>query len=213
MKRILLHLSLAVASICLGVVTIFAVGKPPQSEYATMVAKLKAGDTSINFTELRTAYADSPQYDDEPDADLRKEMFSALQAKEYAKAIKVANKALHEDFLDINAHQALFLAYRDTHQDKKAKFHHDIVKGLIRSILNSGDGKTKESAYVVNSTEEEYVILKVMGLQFRKQSLIETNQHFDDELMATNPVTRATVTLYFNIDRPMRAMANLLKRN
>lgn len=39
-----------------------AVAQDQLSEYATLLASLKAGNTSIDYTRLRLSYMDSPEY-------------------------------------------------------------------------------------------------------------------------------------------------------
>lgn len=211
MRRTITFLSLGFAFLYFGAAIAVLANSRPQSKYQQLVARLKGGDTSINFSELRTAYANSPQYKRHTDSNLRKEMDSAVIEKDYEKAIKLGNKALDKYYLDIDAHQALFIAYWETHLREKAKFHHDIVKGLIGAILHSGDGKSEQSAIIVNSKEEEHIILQVMGLRLRQQSLINDKQHSYDEMVGMDPTTKRQVTLYFNIDRPTRVLEKDLK--
>ncbi len=43
--------------------------------------------------------------------------------------------------------------------------------GLMASIVNSGDGKTKETAFKVIAVEEEYTLMNFMGAKVKSQSL------------------------------------------
>jgi len=180
------------------------------AKYKALVDKLKSGETSIDFTELRQAYADCKEFVSETDSDLRKEMYSDLNKADYEKAIAAGKKALDDYYLDIDAHQVLYLAYRDTNQSEAAAHHQNIVRGLIGAILSSGDGKTEDKAYVVNSTREEYIVLQVHGLFPGKQSLLNRKEHSYDVMVGVNPKTKENLTLYFNIDRPMRALRKAL---
>jgi hypothetical protein len=55
-------------------------------------------------------------------------------------------------------------AYEAIHDAAKSKFHLDVTAALLRSILLSGDGNTKETAYEVISDREEYSTLAAKGL-------------------------------------------------
>src|ERR1039458_6394396 len=140
----------------------FCQGTPAsKSTYADLVAKVKAGDKSVDFKELRFAYADSPGG---PDTDTQKKaMMSALNSKNYADALKNADRVLASDYVDMDAHFAEYIAYREL-------------------------------------KDEEYVVLRFMGLMPSKQSMAEKNGHSYDVMEAANPKSNEKVTLYFNID-------------
>ena len=180
--------------------------------YESLLEKVKKSDPAADFTALRLAYADNPPKDSEDtDSDTNKAMFSALRSKKYDQAAEHAQKILKGNFVDINAHYVLSVAYREKKDLEKEKFHRYVAEGLIKSILSSGDGKSQETAFVVISTAEEYVILRVLGLSIGSQSLQSANGHHYDRLDAVDPKTKQKVTLYFNIDRPYGALEKLFK--
>jgi len=179
-------------------------------KYRAMLEKLKNGDASVDLAELRLAYAQSSDYSPPGDSDAQKEVLAALSKKKYSKVIDLAEKALGEDYLDIDLHHALYIAYRETNQPAKADFHHAVAGGFISSIMKSGDGKTRETAYEVLSTHEEYVILKVFGLFLEKQSLLEEGGHRYDVMETRNPETNEKRTIYFNVDKPYGYLARIL---
>lgn len=181
--------------------------------YETLLEKVMKSDPAADFTALRLAYADNPpKGSEEADSETTKAMFTAFRAKQYDKAIESAQKILKGDFVDINAHLVLAAAYKEKNDAEKSDFHHYVADGLIKSILKSGDGKSEETAYVVISTEEEYVILRVFGLMPGSQSLLSANGHHYDRLDAVDPKTQQKVSLYFNIDRPFGALEKLFKK-
>jgi hypothetical protein len=181
-------------------------------KYQTLVARLKQGDTTVDFLELRRAYADSTEYTDGSDPDESKAMISAFNKGDFNQAIEHAKKVLEQYYLDIEAHQIAFLAYRELHIQEEAEFHHRIAHDLIQAIFQTGDGKSRESAWEVLSTHEEYVILHVLGLMPGTQSLIRAGKHSFDELQANDPKTGQKVTLYFNIDKPMAYLQKILSK-
>lgn len=184
-----------------------------KATYESLLEKVKKSDPTADFTALRLAYADNPPKDSEgTDPDTDKAMFSAFRSKKYDKAIEYAQKILKGSFVDINAHLVLAAAYKERNDLEKEKFHSYVAEGLIKSILKSGDGKSQETAFVVISTDEEYVILRVFGLMPGTQSLQSANGHHYDRLDAVDPKTNQKVTLYFNIDRPYGALENIFKK-
>ena len=139
-------------------------------------------------------------------------MFSAFNKGDFDQALEHSKKILEKYYLDIEAHQIAYLAYRELHIQEEAEFHHKIARGLIQAIFQTGDGKSRETAWEVLSTHEEYVILHVLGLMPGSQSLIRAGKHSFDELEANDPKTGQKVTLYFNIDKPMEYLHKILSK-
>lgn len=208
-KLFLVFLSLSLTLLCLPL-PIFS--QQEGNTYESLLEKVKKSDPAADFSALRLAYADHPPKDSGgADADTNKSMLSAFRNKEYDKAIESAQKILQGSFVDINAHLVLAAAYKEKKDPEKEKFHSYVAEGLIKSILKSGDGKSQETAFVVISTAEEYVLLRVFGLMPGSQSLQGANRHHYDRLDAVDPKTNKKVTLYFNIDRPYGALEKLFK--
>ena len=197
------------ASLLLTAAMCAAVASAQQSstpQYAQLVERLKNGDTSVDFGELRMAYAASPKYDFDTDAEARKSMFAALQNRDYKRAIGIAEKALDQDYVDMDAHFVLEQANKAGGDDKQAAFHHTVVKGLIESILKSGDGAGYDTAYKVIAIREEYIVLQVKGLQLIQQSLDRQGKHQFDVIEGADE-QKQRHRIYFNIDLPRAAEA------
>jgi hypothetical protein len=64
--------------------------------------------------------------------------------------------------------------------------HREVADGLIESIENSGDGKTKVTAYKVISISEEYMLLFYMGLSRETQALISSEEGSFDFITAVD---------------------------
>ena len=103
-------------------------------------------------------------------------------------------------------------AHRQLGNAEKADLHKFLFEGLIQSVEKSGDGKTPATAFVVISTDEEYVLLHWQGLQPTGQSLINQDGHSYDKMTAVNSKTNETVNYYFNIDKPFNWLGKSLKQ-
>jgi Domain of unknown function (DUF4919) len=183
---------------------------PADAKYKSLLERVKNGDATVDIGELRLDFALTLDYTADTDVDLFKEMIAALNKKDFPAAIASAEKALKDYYVDIDAHQMLYVAYRETHDPDKAKFHQNIMHALLDSLLKSGDGKSEETAFAVISTREEYVILQVKGLKPLKQSIV-TEKHHAYDTMEVEDQKGVKQTLYFNIDKPMGALAHDLK--
>lgn len=189
-------------------VCVFAVpvlsGAKDASEYAKLVAALKAGNTNIDYARLRLSYVESPERKKAKDTSAdEKAMSQALQAKDFAGALKHADAVLDNDYVNLDAHFVAYVAERELGDANKAEFHRTVFRGLIDSIRNSGDGKSPEKAWVIISVHEEYVVLRAMGLRPSGQSLVGKNGHMYDVMKAKDENGKEE-TFYFNTDIPMR---------
>lgn len=173
----------------------------PPSRYEALLAALKKDPGGVDYTALRMAYADSGRYAPfQRDEKIRGEMYAALKAKEYAKALADAQAILKEDYVDIDAHVVAAEAYAGLKNLDRARYHGKITKGLIDSILQSGDGKSPETAYKVISVIEEEVVLADLHWKPVKQVTIEVRGHEYDRFDVLDPRTNQPQTIYFNVD-------------
>lgn len=174
---------------------------PGDSQFKDLVTRATAGDLSIDFRALRFACLKSSHCDPRGDTEKLALMRRAMQAKEYDKAANASEALIAQGFVNIEAHVIAAQAYAGLNRPEKAKFHHDIAAALIRSILTTGDGKTKETAFEVIDTTEEHIVMAVLGLPFfGSQSLMPGKPHNYDCLVVDDSKTGQKVTRFFNID-------------
>ena len=193
----------------LALIAVLALALPsaaqnPPSEYATLLASLKAGNTNIDYARLRISYMDSPEYKQAKDtSNAEKAMWDALNAKDFPKALKNAEEVLDSEYVNIDAHFVAYAANREMGAADKAEFHRAVFRGLVDSIRNSGDGLSPKTAWVVITVHEEYVILRVLGMRPHSQSLISKDGHNYDEMTVTDENGKDH-TFYFNVDIPFK---------
>ena len=183
-------------------------GTPPlikratSETYADILRKVKETDSSVNYKEFRLAYADSADYKPSADPQIRRAMFAAIAVKDHAKAAELAEAILKNRYVDIYGHQVAAVAYRELGDRGKSAVHGSLARELIRSIVESGDGNTPESAMQLISEEEEAIILQALDLKANKQQLMDQDGHTFDRVDAVDS-SDVTVTLYFNLDVPV----------
>lgn len=201
-----MRVRLAVFLLFLLVALPFATAAPAHpSEYATLLAQLKAGNTAIDFTRLRLSFPDSPEYSAAKDtSDAEKAMAEALQANDFPRALKDAETILDSEYVNIDAHYVAYVANREMGNAEKAQFHLTVFRALLDSIRSSGDGLSTEKAWVVISVHEEYVLLRALGFKPSEQSLLHVNGHFFDKMVVKNVDDGSEKTFYFNVDISMK---------
>lgn len=201
MRAICLFLALA-ATLALPIP---AAAQIPSSEYATLLASLKAGHSDVDYTRLRLSYIDSPEYKAAKDtSESEKAMWGALGEKDYARALKQAETVLANEYVNIDAHFVAYAADKELGATDQAEFHLTVFRSLLNSIRNSGDGKSTKSAWVVISVHEEYELLRVLGFQVIGQALLNQHGHSYDEMKVKSSQDGSEQTFYFNVDIPMK---------
>jgi hypothetical protein len=170
--------------------------------YAEILQRVRETDAGVNYKEFRLAYADSAEYRPSADPQIRRAMFAAVSVKDYGRAAELAEAILKERYVDIYGHQVAALAYRELGDRGKSAVHGSLARELIRSIVESGDGNTPETAMQLISEEEESVILQALDLKPSKQELLDLGGHTLDRVDAADS-NDVTITLYFNLDVPV----------
>lgn len=178
-------------------------GRAASADYAELVALAKQGKP-VDYTALRDAYAAGASYNPYTGgtAELRRPFEQAFSAGDCESAIAQGQAILEKNFVSIDTHMIVGLCHRRLGQADKAQHHTSIGRGLIQSILASGDGKSPETAFSVISVAEEYSVLGSLGLKKVQQSLINNGGHSYDLLVVQNNAG-ATARIYFNVDRVM----------
>ncbi|HSS75752.1 MAG TPA: DUF4919 domain-containing protein [Thermoanaerobaculia bacterium] len=170
-----------------------------QKEYDELIARVKKDDASVDFSHLRFLYTELDSYG--PDTPDTKEMFAALRAGDYKKALKQVDVILADYYLDPHAHFVGMIAADKLGDASRSAHHRYVEKGILDSILRSGDGKTSETAYKVIFVSEEYALLRSLGLETQQQDLVDREDgHSFDVLTVSNPKSKAVFKVWFGID-------------
>ncbi|MDD3626510.1 MAG: DUF4919 domain-containing protein [bacterium] len=175
--------------------------KKPVGTYSELLERVKKSDRSVDFEQFRISFTKTPNYSNyEINADLKKEMKDNLNKKKYHEAVKIGEQILEKNYVDLDAHMACLISYEQLKNDEKAQFHSYVLNGLMGSILDSGDGVSTKTAYVVICSREEDVILSFLGYKVLEQSCsVERGHHFD-VYKVEDVKNKKLHTVYFNSD-------------
>jgi hypothetical protein len=186
--------------------------QPGTPTYEELVARAKTGDANVDYLALRNAHAESPSYDPYGSklGKLQSEMFDAYRRADCAAVVAKAESILAVNFVHVDAHLLAGLCHGKLGNEEATRRERQIARGLIDSILKSGDGKSEQSAFVVIQIAEEYSMLRLLGLQPLNQSLIHAQGHSYDRFEAKSNDTGQQVVVFFNIDRPLAALDRTL---
>jgi tetratricopeptide (TPR) repeat protein len=141
---------------------------------------------------------------------ISEQMEGFLGKKEYSACIKTGQDFLKQYPAAIEIYLPLAIAYYESgdfvnYSEAISKYH-----AFINAILATGDGKSTQSAWVVISVRDEYVVLGYLGLTTSSQALLNDNGHSFDRMNCANE-NKDEFSFYFNIDKPFSSMAGSLK--
>ena len=185
-----------------------------QPSYDVLLARAKRGDRDLDYQALRYAFTTTPAYDPYYGGlnALKQAMNKAYRAQDCAAATRNAAEVLAVDYVEIDAHLVDDICFRQLGDTASAELHRMTALGLLRSILQSGDGKSPDNAYVVIAVAEEYSLLGTLGLKVTKQSLISKDNHAYDRMDVRGAEGTADA-VFFNVDRPLSWMQDHLKKD
>jgi hypothetical protein len=179
-------------------------------EYERLVRMaIQLRPANFEFTTLRTYYTYVPQYDpmgdtarreilnlayaiqNEPDQAKRKEAFD-----KYGEMVSA-----HLGNIDVMS-QALVLA-REDKIFGDPKFFDYMRRGLLRSIMRSGDGRNLVHAYDVMTLGEETALLRALQVKLIKTEPREAGGTYYNMHDVQDPKTQRTYTIFVNVSKPM----------
>ena len=178
-------------------------------EYIGLLNLAKAQPSLVDFKNLRMAFAASEHYAPyESDLESEGSIAKLMEEERYQEAINLINSLLEKNYVNLHLHLKAVLAYRKMELDTKATNHRDFAFRLLDSIMNSGDGRSFDTAYVIIDTQEEHTMIAMLGFAFLQQRLVKHDGHDYDILTIKDNKTGEESEIYFNIDIPIKWLDN-----
>jgi Domain of unknown function (DUF4919) len=173
--------------------------------YRALVQRAKSGDRTVDYRLMRLTCMKSSLCQPRGSRPDLAALNAATKDHQLQKAVEIGERLIDEGFVNVEVHATLVKVYADLHDTEKSNFHLDMVAGMLRSIMSSGDGKTKETAYEVICDREQYDLLTTLGLPYSGDSIIsaQTNTegaHTYSRWEVRNPKTGMTEVIFFNKD-------------
>jgi hypothetical protein len=173
----------------------------PAGDYAALVTAAKDGDPGVDYTVMRQAYTQTPDYDPSGKRTdgLMHDAEAAYLAKDCKTALAKFRMAIDINFTLSDAH-ALSADCLEQAGDKRGEAREQaIAQGLFNSIIGSGDGKSPKTAFWVVTRHEEEVVFAIAGLEGKGQATLKTKQGLVDKFAVTDPKTGKKGAMYFNV--------------
>lgn len=169
-------------------------------EYQQQVNWIKTADSQADFTVLREAFTRTAAY--APYA--VRPVDSAINyydQQQFSQCVKAAEQTIAGQFGHIQAHFLAMICQRELGNQSAADFHDSVVRGLLESIDQSGDGQSAATALTTYDMQELYTYLEFMGLTAVSQALVSDNERWYDVMTVTYEDEQREFKLYFDITR------------
>ncbi len=151
-------------------------------DYAQLLASALNDIRQADFTALRHAYTHTPHYNPyrsgAPDA----ELIDLMRAENWSAAVVRCEQLLADDYMHAPLHLTLSYIYQQLEDEGRAAWHLQFARGLISSLLSSGDGRSPQTAFKVITVREEYEMLRALSLESLGQRLIAQDDRYFDVL-------------------------------
>lgn len=100
--------------------------------------------------------------------------------------------------------------YEKMGEKDKARKHRELLQGLAETVFVRERGMSFEKPIEVLFIDEEYLVVRSLGLQHKGQSLREKDGHHFDVLTLESGEGQPDREIYFNIDMPFNALGRSL---
>ena len=207
MRLPLLPLALAL-SLAAVAVSAAVVDQDAEGRYQALLAAAKAAAPKVDWGQLRRAYAERPSFQVFAASNARRQMLQAANASNCKDALPSARAVIEEDYVDADAHFVAAFCEDAAGDSAAAKLDRDIAVGLIKSI-QTGDGLSAGAAFTPISVDEEYALMRALGLKVESQALVSLGGHSYDVLHTVNEKGERGA-YWFAIDAVMAAEAKAL---
>jgi hypothetical protein len=171
--------------------------------YYDLLAVAQHDPADADYASLRAAYAESDDYapyvHDQEHLDALR---AALPVRNLDAALDAIDGLLDHNYLDIEAHMAADYIYTLLGDQVQSAYHRTFARGLIDAIFATGNGVTFDTAFVVLSIPEEYLVMRLLGFRATGQRLVQHEEHWFDVLSAQRNDDEPDFELHFNIDVP-----------
>lgn len=175
-----------------------------QAEYASLIARAKEGDKNVDYAKLRAAaiYGSNWQFYDNKALGLIDQLNAAYKGDDCSSVLDISAQIIEQDFTLARAHELRGDCLEKTDRST-GRIEGNISDALIDSLMDSGDGDSEKTAYVVSTYTEELEALAKRHIQLKARTteVRGSDGHFYDQIqgISFNGGVYAR-TVYFNVD-------------
>ncbi len=169
--------------------------------YETLLGQLERGNTNINYTVLRLAFTETDQYMpyDTSRSDMRERMRWFLSREEPEAAYARVESLLVTCYVDVEAHYAAAIALTAMGDTVRSAYHEAVGNGLFESLTGPPLDWTAETAPTAIFAEEEYFVIRMMGLELIEESMATVGGRPFHQFEINDPISGGTRMIYFHV--------------
>lgn len=185
---------------------------PFEDKYCESVKALESGKLDIDYQEFRFSFLKSEQFkiaskNSKDLSALKVRLYEEMNKLNYDEIISLSKQILSIDYTNMEAHKILAQTYDMMEDMANAQKYSDIEMGLLKSIVQNGDGKSCATAWPVIQVSEEYFVLQMLGVDLEKQSIISGAKLCDMMEVLDGD---QKMTYYFDITKLFESRASLV---
>ncbi len=151
-----------------------------------------------DFLELRMDIGSSDDYlascEFYEETDTNEQIISHMEEEDWESATAALESRLQACPVDITLHMYAAFVLEELDRVEESQHHIQWFEGLMDSILESGDGRTSETAFVTISVSEGYAVMRAFGLQPKSQAL---TGDLRDQFVATDEAGEEHVIYFY----------------
>lgn len=176
-----------------------------EADYQQQINHIKNNEVGADFTELRMAYTKTSAYSPYGAMERNFEvlMFQALNQGEHAQCVARANDLLARNYTSLRGHYGAMVCHYELEHQEQGQYHQFVIRGLIDSIRQSGDGKSTESAFITISTGEVHSFLQLVGYDVKGQAVSSSEGKAYDRMEVVHMESGEEKVYYFDISLQM----------
>ncbi len=173
---------------------------PAIKKYEAYKTRVLAGDLNIDWRDFRLAAAlgeVSQGFDSQPVHD---QFMEDLDAGRYDNALAESQTVIDRNMANGEGHLLAMTVLQKMGRNEEAKKEEAILNAIGKSIMESGDGGSAETAwFTVAPSETVFFMTEALGAQIEGQELVHVNGHAYDKLTVLDRQGKRRV-VWFNTD-------------
>ncbi len=181
--------------------------------YPDLVKRLSKLDTNLTDDDYKHLYYGQvffDAYSPYSETDLVEAFYEKYEAKDYKKALKLGKKAIKKSPVNIRLFLRMMVCYHQLDDIPTARAYARHYFAFLYAILDSGDGKSIETAMVVANVHDEYEVCNYLELDVIAQKLVGRTDVLTLDLEAQEG-PRKVEEIYFDVSMPFSSMSKMFK--
>ncbi|WP_048919269.1 DUF4919 domain-containing protein [Rufibacter radiotolerans] len=170
--------------------------------YPTLLKRYHANDTRLTLDEYKHLYYGwtfQTGYNPYRPNDKSDDLNEMLLYERFMDIVTTGNKILAVDPFNLDVLYLMHMAYGEMNKKVESQKYLTKFEGLMAAIKASGNGRSPQTAVVINAPRDEYMFLTVVNLRQKGRAVLLENKYEQVNLQTPNKLNLTEV--YFNIEK------------